>query len=149
VPGGLNGQTTLYDIDSVLDQLFTQGSVNFPPGISPNTGTLFLVGSLGVNTSDLVGFDISGSSGVAFASLTPATRAGSSLYTINLATGAATLVGSIGNGFLFVQDISVVTTAVPQPATLGLFLAGALALGVMAARGGRIWARLTCRAPTR
>jgi hypothetical protein len=148
-PGGLNGQTTLYDIDSVLDQLFTQGSVNFPPGISPNTGTLFLVGSLGVNTSDLVGFDISGSSGVAFASLTPATGAGSSLYTINLATGSATLVGSIGDGFLFVQDVSVVTTAVPQPATLGLFLAGALALGVMAARGGRIWARLTCRAPAR
>ena len=63
VPGGVNGQTTLYDIDSVLDRLFTQGGVNFPPGtppVSPNTGTLFPVGSLGVDTNDLVGFDISG-----------------------------------------------------------------------------------------
>jgi hypothetical protein len=73
VPGGVNGQTTLYDIDSALDQLFTQGGVNFPPGtppVSPNTGTLFDVGPLGVNTSDLVGFDISAFSGTAFASLT-------------------------------------------------------------------------------
>jgi hypothetical protein len=62
------------------------------------------VGALGVNTSDLVGFDISGSTGLAFASLTPPTGAGSSLYTINLATGAATLVGTIDGGSLLVRD---------------------------------------------
>jgi hypothetical protein len=136
-PGGQNGQTTLYDIDSVLDQLFTQGSVDFPPGVSPNTGTLFSVGPLGVNTSDLVGFDISGATGVAFASLTPPTGAASSLYTINLATGAATLVGTIGGGLLL-QDISVLTVAsVPSPASLGLVGAGALGLGFLAARGRR------------
>jgi hypothetical protein len=48
VPGGINGQTTLYVIDSVLDALFTQGTVNFPPGTSPNTGTLFQVGRPGI-----------------------------------------------------------------------------------------------------
>jgi hypothetical protein len=37
-------QTTLYDIDSVLDQLFTQGGLNVPPGTpSPNTGQLLPV----------------------------------------------------------------------------------------------------------
>ena len=129
-------QTTLYDIDSVLDQLFTQGGLNIPPGTpSPNTGQLLPVGALGVNTSDLVGFDISGSTGLAFASLTPPTGAGSSLYTINLATGAATLVGAIDGGSLLVRDISVVT--VPFPATLALFGAGALVLGVVSRRGKR------------
>lgn len=134
-PGGLNGQTTLYDIDSAVDQLFTQGTVNFPPGTSPNTGTLFAVGALGVNTSELVGFDISGSTGLAFASLTPPTGAGSSLYTINLTTGAATLVGAIDGGSLLVRDISIVT--VPFPASLALFGAGALVLGAVARRGRR------------
>jgi hypothetical protein len=103
VPGGAAGQTTLYDIDSVLDRLFTQGTVNFPPGTSPNTGTLFDVGDLGVDTTDLVGFDISGRSGVAFASLMPEGAEGSSLYVINLATGAATLVGAIDGGSLLVR----------------------------------------------
>ena len=63
--------TTLYDIEQQVDQLFTQGSPNGSP-ISPNTGTLLLVGPLGVDISNPdVGFDISGSTGVAFASLTP------------------------------------------------------------------------------
>ena len=64
----------------------------------PNNGTLNTVGALGFNTSDLVGFDISGASGVAFASLTTPAGNFSQLFTINLATGAATLVGNIGGG---------------------------------------------------
>jgi hypothetical protein len=129
VPGGVNGQTTLYDIDSVADALFTQGGVNFPPGtpaVSPNTGTLFPVGSLGVATSDLVGFDISGFSGTAFASLT--TAGGASLYTINLGTGAATLIGAI-DGSVAVRDISVAN--VPLPTSLLLYAAGVLVLGTI------------------
>ena len=47
VPGGVGGQTTLYDIDSGLDQLLTQGTFNFPPGVSPNTGTLITIGGWG------------------------------------------------------------------------------------------------------
>jgi hypothetical protein len=127
VPGGINGQTTLYDIDSALDILVTQGGVNFPPGVppvSPNTGTLFPVGPLGVGTSDLVGFDISAFSGTAFASLT--TPLGVGLYTINLATGAATFVGAIDGSTLQVRDIAVAN--VPLPATLALFGMGAVVL---------------------
>jgi Domain of unknown function (DUF4394) len=133
VPGGINGRTTLYDIDSVLDQLLTQGTVNFAagdpaPAISPNTGTLLGVGPLGVNTSELVGFDISAFSGTAFASLTPGL--GSGLYTINLATGAGSLIGAIDGGNLLVRDIAVAN--VPLPATLVLLAMGAVALAATA-----------------
>jgi hypothetical protein len=131
VPGGVNGQTTLYDIDSALDQLLTQGGVNFPPGVSPNTGTLFPVGSLGVDTNDLVGFDISRFTGTAFASLT--TPLGVGLYTINLATGAATFVGAIDGSTLQVRDIAI-ANVVPAPATLVLFGTGAAGLFAAARR---------------
>lgn len=62
----------------------------------PNAGTHMLVGSLGVsglNSDFLVGFDVSGFSGTAFASLLQTT--GTGFYSINLATGAATLLGNI------------------------------------------------------
>ena len=98
--------TTLFDIDSGLDLLAIQNP--------PNNGTLNTVGALGFNTSNLVGFDISGLSALAFASLTSPTGSASQLFTVNLGTGAATLVGTIGSGFL-VSDIavSVASPAVP------------------------------------
>ncbi len=86
--------TTLFGIDSESDQLVRQGGVNGMP--SPNAGAITPIGPLGVNTTELVGFDITANDGQAFASLT--VGGGSSLYTINLATGAATLVGPIGGG---------------------------------------------------
>jgi hypothetical protein len=84
--------TTLYDIDAGLDVLVTQNP--------PNSGTLNTIGSLGVRTNHLVGFDI-GTGNVAYAALkiTPTrgrTCGNSSLVSINLATGAATSLGTIG-----------------------------------------------------
>lgn len=79
--------TVLYDIDSTLDVLVIQNP--------PNSGILNTVGNLGVDTTDNVGFDISQGTGVAYASLTVGGTTG--LYQINLANGAATLVGAIGN----------------------------------------------------
>ncbi|MEW6735143.1 MAG: DUF4394 domain-containing protein [Acidobacteriota bacterium] len=87
--------TTLYNIDSTLDILVTQGSVNSTP-TSPNTGQLFTVGALGVNVTDVVAFDISDVSGVAYAAFTLSGETNSRLFRINLATGAATQVGAIG-----------------------------------------------------
>jgi len=122
--------TTLFGIDSNRDVLVLQGGVNGVP--SPNGGQLTTIGPLGANTNNDVGFDISGLSGVAYASLT--TRLGpldtsSDLYTINLATGAATLVGSIGQaaglGAIITQDIAApVGVSVPEPQSGAMFLAG-------------------------
>jgi hypothetical protein len=77
--------TTLYGIDSGLDVLVTQNP--------PNNGTLNTVGALGVGASSVVGFDIN-DAGTARAVLV--VGAVTQLYTINLATGSATLVGTIG-----------------------------------------------------
>ncbi|MBX7220649.1 MAG: DUF4394 domain-containing protein [Blastocatellia bacterium] len=90
--------TTLYDIDSALDILVIQNP--------PNDGKLNTVGSLGFDTSDAVGFDISTVDGAAFAAAVPTGGTTSNLYRVNLTTGAATLVGSIGNGEVL-RDISV------------------------------------------
>src|SRR5262245_23687913 len=98
--------TTLYGIDSTRDALVTQGTAaGVTPAVSPNTGQLFTVGSLGVDTNDIVGFDISPVTNAAFASLTPPGSRTSNLYTINLKTGAATLAGPIGGGRL-IRDIA-------------------------------------------
>lgn len=71
--------TVLFAIDSNTDALYRQDP--------PNAGTLVSVGALGVNTTGVNGFDIGGTSGTGFAVLTVGTTA--SVYTINLATGAA------------------------------------------------------------
>lgn len=80
--------TVLFGIDSNRDVLVLVGA--------PNGGRMTTVGALGVNTTDDVGFDIAGPDATreAYVTLTEGTR--SQLYTINLATGATTLVGRIG-----------------------------------------------------
>jgi hypothetical protein len=126
-PGALN--TTLYDIDSSLDILARQGSVDGSP-LAPNSGQLTTIGIwLGFNTSDLVGFDISGVTGIAYASMTAPAGNASQLFTISLGTGAATLVGTIGGGVpLTGLAAPIGTAAVPEPGTMALFGAGALGL---------------------
>jgi len=79
--------TVLFAIDSGRDVLVTLPN--------PNDGQMRTVGPLGVATTDRVGFDIVGSDGSAFATLTEAGASRSRLYTINTTTGAATLVGTI------------------------------------------------------
>ena len=98
--------TTLYGIDSNRDTLVRQGSVDGTP-VSPNSGQLFTVGALGVDTSDVVGFDIVNPGGAGLAVLT--VGGVSQLYTINLATGAATLVGNVGGG----SQVRALTAANP------------------------------------
>jgi hypothetical protein len=127
-------QTTLFGIDSGRDALVRIGGINGSP--SPNGGQLTTIGLLGPNTIDEVGFDISGLTGVAYASLS--TRIGpldtsSDLYTVNLSTGAATLVGSIGQaggpGAFITRDIAAdVGLAVPEPASWTALSIGLAAL---------------------
>ncbi len=80
--------TTLYDIDSASDTLHLQNP--------PNNGTLTTVGALGVDTSGIVGFDITTIDATDFAYATLSVGGTVGLYSINLSSGAATLVGDVG-----------------------------------------------------
>jgi uncharacterized protein DUF4394 len=95
--------TTLYDIDSELDILLIQNP--------PNNGTLNTVGSLGVNFKARVGFDIFSQIDAGTGAATSNTAYASSnndFYTIDLTTGTATFVGTIGT-HQPVRDIAVAT----------------------------------------
>ncbi len=91
--------TTLYNYDLALNQLNTQATAN-----PPADGQLTAVGTSGITvnaTAPAVDLDIySPSAGVntAYLVANTGTSANTSLYTVNLTTGAATLVGAIGNG---------------------------------------------------
>ncbi len=85
--------TTLFGLDPVADTLVMIGGVDGVP--AANAGGITTIGALGVNTTTDIGFDIDGRTNTAYAALTLGST--SSLYTINLATGAATLIGAIGS----------------------------------------------------
>lgn len=100
-------RTTPYYIDSTSDRLMTSANAS--------GGVLTPIGPLTVDAAAMTGFDIStGPDGVnsAVAALTVAGV--TSLYTIDLTTGAATLVGPIGN---LNSGESILGLARPVPAT--------------------------------
>lgn len=84
--------TTLYDIDIAQDVLVRQDP--------PNAGTLNTVGALGVEATEVTGFDIAGSNGTAYAGIVvkegKKKKYRTTLFTIDLTTGAATSLGKIG-----------------------------------------------------
>jgi hypothetical protein len=84
--------TTLLGILSGGDRLVLNG------GAGPGFSTLQNVGLLAVDTSNNAGFDIGGSPEQGFAILEVGGVSG--FYTIDLASGVATLVGNVGNGTL-------------------------------------------------
>jgi hypothetical protein len=100
--------TTMFAIDSTLNILIRQGAVD-GIGSSPNLGVLNTLGSLGVDPTSQVGFDISNSgqlgSGVALAVMQLNGETSSKLFAINLHAGltnqpigSATLIGTVGTG---------------------------------------------------
>ncbi len=97
--------TTLYVIDSVNEQLATQNAA---------TGALTYVGALGFDVNSRASFDILTQAGVNTAFL----QSGSDLYTVNLASGAATLTGNTG------RDLFALTAAIPEPATWAMMILG-------------------------
>lgn len=91
--------TTNFAIDAAAGNLLTQGSrENVMPAVSPNSGQLFTVGSLGVNTSGSVSFDIAPKTGMAFAAITPPNSTSAGFYWLDLETGAAKMIGHIHGG---------------------------------------------------
>jgi hypothetical protein len=106
--------TTLFGIDSTTDQLVRIGGVDGSP--SPNLGAVTNIGPLGVNALGDAGFDIDPAGNV-FAALTVGGQTG--LYTVSLATGAATLVGAIGDGTTTLAGLAAASdvAVVISPAT--------------------------------
>ena len=89
--------TTNYAIDIARGWLVTQGSVEGrEPVVSPNTGRVFDVGALGTGPLEDASFDIADVNNAALAAL----RQGglTRLYAIDLTSGKATLLGTVGAG---------------------------------------------------
>jgi trimeric autotransporter adhesin len=99
--------TQLYDIDAALDVLTLQNP--------PNNGTLTTVGSLGTDFGSVSGFDIisteDGEQGenAAFA------VSNSTLYSVNLQTGAASSLGTIGSDGKTYRGLTSVTDSLVLP----------------------------------
>ncbi len=97
-----SSSTQLYNIDEQLDILVLQNP--------PNDGTLMTVGELGIDFDTVGGFEIISldeGSNVAYA------VSNSTLYTIDLGTGTATNIGTIGNeDFNFIGLATVPKSAI-------------------------------------
>ena len=110
--------TQLFNVDAGPNVLVLQNP--------PNNGTLVTIGSLGVDVGDVTNLDISAVDGVAYMSAQIAPTASSQLYTVNLTTGAATLVGRIGGGSAL-RALAAAGTAPADTTPPGLTLARAVA----------------------
>ena len=118
--------TTLFGVDGSLGNL-----VRIAP---PNNGVVNTVGSLGLGgaVSGVNGFDIVTAGGLNFAFLSLLGTGGSStLYSVNLSSGAATAIGAIGvaGG---IEGLAI--AAVPEPGTYALVATGLVAVAGMARR---------------
>jgi hypothetical protein len=99
VPG--TATTRLVEIDSDLDMLILQDP--------PNDGILRTIGPLGVDFGPLGGFDVVTRDGVdhAFAA------SNATLYAVDVATGAARPLGTIGDGSVRVVGLAVLPHGAP------------------------------------
>jgi hypothetical protein len=88
--------TAMYDIDSTIVALIQQ--------VSPNDGTLAAIGKLNIDGAENYAFDIASTEDL---SNTAYLVAGSTLYTVELETGAATKVGEISGLEGTITDIAI------------------------------------------
>jgi len=91
--------TTTFALDAAAGALVTLGNRGGKaPAMSPDGGHLLTVGPLGTGPFLHAAFDIAAASGAAFAALTSADATESRWVTVDLAGGAAHLIGPIGAG---------------------------------------------------
>ncbi len=89
--------TTNFAIDAATGSLVTQGSrEGATPAVSPNTGQLFTVGALGIARFARAGFDIADVSNAAYLAADGEGRNATRLYSVDLASGKATFIGTVG-----------------------------------------------------
>ncbi|MDN3922101.1 DUF4394 domain-containing protein [Roseateles violae] len=128
VPGA--SSTSLYGLVSRPG-----ASINPPLLVSmpnPAAGSFSTVGALGLpNLTNPFGFDVSGATGIAYAAI--GTASGAQLFTIDLATGSATLIGTTGGSLPLVG----IAASVPEPSAALLLTLGLAGLGAAALRGRR------------
>ncbi|RZL30026.1 MAG: DUF4394 domain-containing protein, partial [Rubrivivax sp.] len=122
MPAAAPASTALYYIDSTNDTL-AMAPAAF------NTPTITTVGSLGMDVLKANGFEVlaNGSAYAAFNMDDGSLKTG--IYSINLGTGAATLVGTY-NGTLSGLTVS----AVPEPSTYAMMALGLIGVGALARR---------------
>ncbi|MEQ1604191.1 MAG: DUF4394 domain-containing protein, partial [Pyrinomonadaceae bacterium] len=107
--------TTLYAYNFSVDQLATIGGIDGSP--SPNGGVVSNVGSTGLFAFGPQGFDIEAGTNIARFS---AKVAGVfNLYTINLGTGTASLLGAIGAGATPITSLTSATSTAYLNGTAG------------------------------
>lgn len=91
--------TTNYAIDAALGTLVLQGSrEGTQPMVSPNTGQLRTVGSLGLGPLDDASFDIADVNNTALLAARTGAHAPTVLYRVDLDTGRARALGVVGDG---------------------------------------------------
>lgn len=106
--------TTLYNIDYLTDSLSIQ---------SLTTGILNTVGQTGIVTANgFIGFDISGFTGKAYASMTDSIDGLTRLYDIDLQTGMANAIGLIGNGQNVIDGLATTVFVISEPTSLTLVI---------------------------
>lgn len=89
--------TTNYALDGKLGTLVHQGTKEgVTPMVSPNSGRLYTVGSLGLGAFERATLDISDVSNAAYSAVTRGKL--SSWYRVDLASGRATLIGTVAGG---------------------------------------------------
>ena len=111
---GAVSSTALFDLDNTSNRLLQQ--------IPPNDGNLVSIGALGITLGTNSGFDIAGGdNGLALATVADASGNTSSIYRINLTTGAATPAIAVG-GTANLQASKIGTNTTPALIDLAIWL---------------------------
>lgn len=91
--------TTNFALDGASGMLVHQGAKEgATPTVSPNSGRLWSVGSLGIGAFQHASFDISDVSNSAYAGITTADGKATRWYRVDLASGKASFIGTVGGG---------------------------------------------------
>jgi hypothetical protein len=91
--------TTNYALDGALGLLVHQGTrEGVTPAVSPNTGRLYTVGSLGIGPFEHASLDVSDLSDTAYAGVRRSGERTTRWHRVDLATGQATFIGTVGGG---------------------------------------------------